>query len=396
MTIAIALYGEYSDWWKKTKYGGNDVCLFALNTFDDEKPPDVYFTDYKVFGSDILPAAKQQFTRAVLFSYYCQHLDAMIKAYEEANDMTFDIIVVSNFKTVVIDFPTVRGVYYTPFYCYETMEIPNPIECFEVVSDTCIRYNGGCVQRLSDLDVHKRKIIFDKLFDGNVCDFEMMEMESPYIAMLIPSVINTSAKPLDYTESRSVFTPDERLSQTAAQIRSIEKLKTVTSILLEGSELDLRQINLINSKIVLFSKDSKAHHYANEHSNKSIYEIYVMNKMLHILPYCKWYFKFGGRYRLSTNFKLSAFTRNKPVYKIIDAEHAFGKKTIVECILYSFPNNRSQEYKDIYNKIILNAQLSSDAIETLLYDNSTDFYTVDSLRVVGKDAIEGFERYNIA
>jgi hypothetical protein len=394
MKIAIALYGDYSEWWKKNDYfkeKTDDIYFFGF-TFSHVSDTSV-FTNHKYIESPIekiIPRVNrdyQRLSRVLTYDYCCQQLAEMI-------DSTFDILIFTTFKSILVQgIPSTKGIYYTPYYSFTNIEFTIPLECIEIVSSTCVRYNGGIIKRISDLSLQDRYLLFQKLFPDKVYDFtEDFEYKSNGV-MLIPSVINISVNPFDYSAYRSVFTPLERLDQTIEQIKSINE-QGLNSILLEGSELDLFQLDRLaveNTTIVLFCKDQHGYIYANEHPNKSIYEIYVMGKMLKTIS-CNWFFKFGGRYKIASFFDLSQFTRDKPVYKIIPGEYALGGQTIIECILYSFPYSRLKEFQDIYDTIMINVQTTSEGIETLLYKNSTDFYRVHDLGIMGMDAIEGFER----
>lgn len=429
MNVAIALYGEYSDWWERNRYDEryNHIIIFKyilsnpVHTDDPQLTKFLFDTSTSSHNTSqintIIPRINtepQSIRRVLINDYCCQQLVDMMDAYEKEHDIVFDIKIFTTFRTILLNYPTTPGHYYTPYYSFITLQFPNPLNCIEIVSDTHIRYNGGALQIIRNLGIRERSILYTRLFNNRVFDFETFKTKqvpssspSSSISIFTPSVINISGNPFDYANYRSVFTPEERLEQTVEQVRSINCLdegdqKTdITHYLLEGSELNLGQLNRLymacklgknNTYIILFSKDYHGNHYANEHANKSIYEIYVLQEMLKLPIQSDWYFKFGGRYRLLEHFNLPQFLRDKPVYKTIDASYTFGKQNIIECILYSFPKSYRQKYIDIYKDIMERVQNTSEGIETLLYKNSPEFHTVDILGIIGKDAIEAFDR----
>lgn len=402
MKIAIALYGDYSEWYKCNRYS-RDVSLFAY-TLNDNYDSSV-FRKCKSMDEPIhklipkINTEHQTVRRVLVYDYCCNKLVDMITDDEKATGEIYDIKIFTNFKTLLLDFPTLVGIYYTPYYSFVPLKFPNSIPCIEIVSDTHIRENGGQLQRVVDLPMQKRKELFGKLWPNQVYDYTHFKQEyTDNVAIFIPSVINTSGKPFDYVNYRSVFTPQERLQQTSEQVESIVEIcdeinNQTVSYILEGSDLNLGQLKSLVHEghcIILFSRDTLGNHYANVHSNKSIYEIYVVQKMLEKVN-AEWYFKFGGRYKLTAEFEMEDFLKQTPVYKIISGAHSFGKKDIIECILYSFPKSYREKYERIYASIRNRIEQSSESIETLLFEHSPKFETVETLGVFGKDAIEGFD-----
>jgi hypothetical protein len=145
------------------------------------------------------------------------------------------------------------------------------------------------------------------------------------------------------------------------------------------------------SNVILFCKDEQGNHYANEHKNKSIYEIYLMQRMIPIVN-SDWVFKFGGRYHLHEAFRVEDYTRDKPVFKKVAGPLTYTGEPIVECIIYAIPKSYLGLYVKIYESI-KNALLdSSGSTERLLYQYSTDCYNIESAGVIGRDAIEGLEK----
>ncbi len=374
LKISISIYGDNDDYVLKTH------------------PSAVYFRyKYSELPSHIprLNAEHQSIRRILINDHCCRELVNRIDAYEKKNNMRFDNQIFTPTNTIILDYPTVPGIYYTPYYSFTGLVFPNPLPCIEIISHTHVRINGGRIIHINDLDMNTRRVLFHHLFDGKVYDFANFDGDDTEIAMLIPSVINTSDKPFDYSERRSIFSAQERLEQTTTQVMIASK--NASCYVLEGSHLDLRQLAVLSKycTVVLFSHDDEGNDYANSHQNKSLYEIYVMREMLEKIR-AQWYFKFGGRYHQTPKFKLDVFLKDKPVYKIIEGHYAFGGKDIVECIMYCFPFSHREQYLEIFRHIVSYADTTTENIETLLYRYSPTFECVDSLGLEGYDAIEGF------
>ena len=108
---------------------------------------------------------------------------------------------------------------------------------------------------------------------------------------------------------------------------------------------------------------------------------------------CNWIFKFGGRYMLHEFFNLEDFLKDKPVFKIIDAQNTFTKtESIIECILYSIPQSHFTLYINIYKDMLETLTDAYGAIESLLYKHTNcDICLIEYLNVYGRDAVEGFD-----
>jgi len=374
MKIAIGLYGQYSDWYIFNDYSGADIYGCAIGGAP---------TPFKSTVNINTDGINLKNTRITLMET-CKNL---------VSDMipkdTYDIIVFTTFKTL-LTLPTTPGIYHTKYRSFGFNYVSNMISGIEIVSDTHIRTNGGPVEIWNDSE--HRKLVMQNIFKGRAIDFEdFQEIKLEESVLFIPSVINVSCNPFDYVSYRSVYPPEVRLEQTALQLKRISK----PSFVLEGTVLNLGQIRKLieqNEKVtvVLFSKDNEGYAYANMHSNKSIYELYVMRQMLEKVT-AHWYYKFGGRYHMTDEFKYSDFEKDKPVYRIVAGPETYTGDPIVVCIIYAFPDTFKEKYKTIYSKMTDIANTSGLSIEGMLYEFSDEYYIVDNLNVLGNDAIEGFE-----
>jgi hypothetical protein len=261
----------------------------------------------------------------------------------------------------------------------------------DIISDIAFRMNDGEVEYIEHASLEIRERIFSKLFCGKVVDADTITLAiRSSKVFLIPSVIHTSTNPFNYTARRSVFSHEERLAQTIAQVQSIPH----TSVILEGSELSLRELFLLakHAHVILYSRNAKGFGYAHTHPNKSIYEVYVLQ---HILPYVQadWVFKMSGRYRLRTDFSIQEFTRDKPVLKVIPPYLTYTGVPIVECVIYSIPMRYMDQYKKLYGAIEQRLlENHAGSIESLLCEYKSEFYDITSLGVIAKDGIEAMDK----
>lgn len=409
MKIAIGLYGKYNNLYKKIfKKNNQETDFFAFTLTQQQESIYKNFKASNYLQSplcDILPRINtehQKLKRVLLYDYCCKKLVEMMDIYSLETEKYYDIKIFTNFKTLLISFPSEPGIYYTPYYSFTSIHFPNPLKSIEIISNTHVRINGSKAVSIQNLDLIQRKYIFDTLFDGKVNDFfNFNQVNNIDIAFIIPSVINTSNNSFDYISYRSVFSHKERLEQTLQQIQSIQSINMDNKInifLAEGSILDLDEMSLLskNANIILFSKQMEGYRYANIHKNKSIFEVYVLKNILCKIT-AKWYFKFGGRYSLLINqFNLTHFLKDKPVMKIINEQFTFSNQPIIECILYSFPNTYKSSFEELYSILIKELNdTNGSSVETCLLKHimiyNLEIINTMFLGVIGKDAIEAFD-----
>lgn len=68
--------------------------------------------------------------------------------------------------------------------------------------------------------------------------------------VIITSVINTINKPLSYTNTRSVFTVEQRFNQTITSIESVrKKIKNSYIVLVEGSQIDEKYETILKKNV---------------------------------------------------------------------------------------------------------------------------------------------------
>jgi hypothetical protein len=317
----------------------------------------------------------------VTLQYYYDQLNKEIVKED------FDIIIYTSCTTLILSWPSVQGTYYF-----------DALDAVDIISETHLRHRG---QIYSWCDFPDQPRLLHALFKHQVVDSEHVAYVKHDVTFFIPSVISCSAVPFHYTPNRSLFTPNERLKQTCDQLQSIRTHAPDSHMyVLEGSTLTLSQLHALvqsggdNVVIVLFRSDATAYEYANTNGNKSLYELYVIQRMLLRIT-SNWYFKFGGRYQM-LKFDREKMCQSNPVYKIIDKRNNFTPNNIVECILYGFPNSTKYKQMHIYKQCIdYILHHPSDNVESILYKQISQpnytYATVDALNVCGRDAICGFD-----
>lgn len=395
MKIAIGLFGDYSKYYKKNNYKG-DIFSLSYGEYSDEDTK-IVSCDYinnsilKMTNIDLVNKQSQRIEK------YIGYLRDMIYKYENKNNIKYDIIVFASFRAIIFNFPTKSGIYRTNYYM-ETRFIPyTVIESIEIISDFCVRINGSSVINIYALEHNLFQKLLNILFEKKVIQPAFIEESTKDIIMCIPSVIKTSNNSFNYVTYRSIFTHNERFDQTLKQVKSIDNINSdskITTYLLEGSQIDLNQMSILSEycNIILCCQDNNAFSYANISLNKSLYEVWCMKYMLDKIK-CNWIFKFGGRYMLHEFFNLEDFLKDKPVFKIIDAQNTFTKtESIIECILYSIPQSHFTLYINIYKDMLETLTDAYGAIESLLYKHTNcDICLIEYLNVYGRDAVEGFD-----
>ena len=398
MKVAIILCGKYSDIYIKNNYQGD---IFAF-TYDKIEFSDQNIVRHEYLSNELLNLNiihlynKKTYLKEILVKYCSNY----IKKFEQENNIKYDIIVFATFKDLILNFPYEEGLYLSFYYSCVCIMKPlfKLLITVEMMSDMYVKICGGPLIGIYEIEYSFGQKIMDILFDGNVRFPKFINDDKEHnIVVCIPSVIKTSDKIFNYVKYRSIFTHEERYKQTLEQVKSLKKIDpNIHIILMEGSALYFNELKELSKycTVILYCKDHEGNEYANVHLNKSIYEVYCMKNIIKQIKF-NWIFKFGGRYNLHFNFNLNNFLKDKPVFKVIDAEYSFtGVESIIECIIYSLPKSYKEKYIYIFETIFIDiVNNNSLAIENLLFKYSDDIYKIDYLEVFGRDAIEG--NYNL-
>lgn len=174
--------------------------------------------------------------------------------------------------------------------------------------------------------------------------------------VLITSVINTPNTPLSYTNTRSVFSRQDRFEQTKKTIKSVrEKLSNSKIIIVECSNFNEEENNYFkkNCDYILNLWNKKELHNYIFGPSKSLgegtmtIEALKYIKELH-LEY-QYLYKISGRYWLNDNFKIeniqnNIFKRiNKSENNIFTALYKIDKKTVEKLVIFLINNIESMK-----------------------------------------------------
>lgn len=204
--------------------------------------------------------------------------------------------------------------------------------------------------------------------------------------VLITSVIHTPNSPLSYTNTRSIYSVQERYDQTKKTIQSIkDKIPDAIIVIVECSPLSESEEEFLtqNSNYLL-----NLYNFKNIQTN-----VYGISKALgegtltyHALNYIQLnnikydnLIKISGRYMLSDKFDLNNFNNDSIVIKHID-----GDRNNVITSLYKIPHKVVEKFKTFLNN---NFNLMAQCIgyEKLfsMFVNSLTDVDIKSLDTIG-------------
>jgi hypothetical protein len=410
--IAIALYGEYSDWYQCNEWIPSNpsnpptrpvqVDYYAFVYEPDERLNSfrhVHVLTPEEYGLTRYTHAMNEQKQWV--TYMTGSLARIITHIEDEQEWTYDVQYYGSFRTVLLEPLRDRGVYGPQRFAFTPIPpMGTTLASVEIVSNRYVRMDGGPLESVYTMDPSKRASVWKALFQDRVMELQTWTppTESVDIAVIIPSVIEPSTLPLSYTSRRSVFSSLERLNQTIHQLQSIDQFTqsstyTIQTFIMEGSPIDLHAMKQLSQSatVILCVTDPSASHYANTHLNKSVYETYVMHAALVSSLRASWIFKFGGRYRWLPGFNISFYLRKHPSIKFISSDRSFNGRPIVECVLYSLPETYREQWIQQYQQWIQQLSQSEQSIEEIMYESLELAIPLDHLSIVGRDAIEGLD-----
>ena len=143
--------------------------------------------------------------------------------------------------------------------------------------------------------------------------------------VIITSKIYTSNNSFSYVNNRSIYTKDERLSQTINTINSIRnKIPDSYIILFDNSEMNNNEYDLLYNQIEQFiniTDDGELNYYTNEYEYKAFAEIFQMLKLYDVFlkkidsKMINHFFKITGRYILNDKFNYNNYDNDKNIFK---------------------------------------------------------------------------------
>lgn len=211
--------------------------------------------------------------------------------------------------------------------------------------------------------------------------------------VLITSVINTPMIPLSYTETRSIYTKEERFEQTKHTIATVkEKIPDSAIFLIECSQIDnemheyLREhtdifANLFDTgnETIIQNVFSKSKSLGEGTMTICAYNILQQNNIQY-----ENLFKISGRYRLSDRFDYGKFDNDKIVIKYIAND-------ITNCntSLYKLPYPVYKEFAQFLldNEHLMHDCMGYEVIFALFLQNRENINNINPLGVCGNIAV---------
>ena len=161
-------------------------------------------------------------------------------------------------------------------------------------------------------------------------------------------------------KGRSVFSTEERLQQTLRQLKSIHshypEAYTIVCEMSQHLHCNDQERLQRNANVVLsFADDMEARILANDHPNKNLAEVYVLQHVCSLLLKKNQLFshvaKFGGRYWFHPSVSVEERFGPRPVMQQIE-EKTHYHCTIVEPVFYSIPYAYVGEYCEFLQNML--------------------------------------------
>lgn len=202
--------------------------------------------------------------------------------------------------------------------------------------------------------------------------------------IMITSVINISKDPLDYSNIRSVYTPEERYDQTLNTIKSCSKIKSKEILFIETSNLSKEKEDEIKKLVDYYYNfsDSEVIKKATNGRYKGIAEstqIYEGLKMVDMYKYEN-IIKISGRYLFSDDFKYSDYDNSENIFK------EGPNKTALATVMYKI---NKKDFK-LYNETIEFCKTNSGMLEkNYIKFFSNKYITLPKIGVSGNVSVDG-------
>lgn len=169
--------------------------------------------------------------------------------------------------------------------------------------------------------------------------------------VLITSVISTSTNPLSYTNTRSVFSPEERFQDTVKTIESVrQKIPDSKILLVECSDLGIVYEAYFKKHVDYYLNLYENEDMRNNTTSQSkalgegTMTISAMNYIFSNEIQFDNFIKISGRYWLNDFFDYSDFDNDKIVVKYID-----GNPENVNTCVYKLPKNVLPDFLSFLN-----------------------------------------------
>jgi len=202
--------------------------------------------------------------------------------------------------------------------------------------------------------------------------------------VIITSVLNISNNPLSYTNTRSIYSYEERLEQTIKTIESLDKIKNKHIFFVETSEVPSKDEKIIKDKVDFYlnlNDNLKIKENVNGLFKNSGEALQILSclKTLNLMDYDN-IIKISGRYWLNENFTDSLFNNEDNIFK--KCENAPCFYTILYKVNKKYFSNYIQALNETYEY--------TEQIETVFLRNFiNNCIQVDQLGVTGNISVNG-------
>jgi hypothetical protein len=208
----------------------------------------------------------------------------------------------------------------------------------------------------------------------------------------VTSVINTGNNPWNYTHTRSVFTPEDRYTQTLQSILSVrQKLPNAIIILVECSDIPIEWTNTLQERvdyfIQLYDKED-IRKVCLESDKKGYGELLQTQAVLDLIRekniVFRRLFKLSGRYWLNDSFQESLFSDTEFCFR-----EPFPNSSCHPTVLYSVPYALFSAFDLVLKDVKYEFEVGSIMYEYALAPKCTPLKPIISCGVSGYVAVDG-------
>lgn len=176
--------------------------------------------------------------------------------------------------------------------------------------------------------INKEVIIKKNFIDKELYDIEEINNIKNKNIVIITSKIIVSEIQFTYCKKRSIYTKEERFSQTLDTITSVKKyIPDCHIILFDNSKFNSEEYSILKNNVDVFiniTDDENLNHNTDVCNNKLVSElsqhISLYENYLKYINFSnnKHYFKITGRYKINDTFNYDNYDNNKNIFKMKD------------------------------------------------------------------------------
>jgi hypothetical protein len=204
--------------------------------------------------------------------------------------------------------------------------------------------------------------------------------------IIITSVIETTTKPLNYSNTRSIYSHQERFEQTLETIESVRKYMPSTEIILVECSPPSEYMKTLSEKVDYFY-NLEFNEVVNNSPEKGKGEIILL---LHAFSNLKKsytnIYKITGRYILQPSFDISIWNSTDTI--TVCKAGSYGMKDSMHTFFYKIPTNYISELKECFDLYL--QKTNNEAIENFLAKSLRNITFVDKIGILVRWASYNF------